>query len=67
MIYCELLGTEVKFGHIHAITLTQSESLLGKRIGYLAASLFLDSEDDESVLVVNSFIRDLSTTNQIEV
>uniref|UniRef100_A0A8C6UTV6 AP-4 complex subunit epsilon n=1 Tax=Neogobius melanostomus TaxID=47308 RepID=A0A8C6UTV6_9GOBI len=48
-IYCEMLGYEASFSYIHAIKLAQQGSILDKRVGYLAVTLFLN-ENHEFVL-----------------
>jgi len=45
-IYVEMLGHDGSFAHIHAINMTQEKSILSKRIGYLASTLFLDDDND---------------------
>ncbi|MGH0119015.1 UNVERIFIED_CONTAM: hypothetical protein FKN15_003564 [Acipenser sinensis] len=67
MIYCEMLGYEASFGYIHAIKLAQQGSLLEKRVGYLAVSLFLNESHELLLLLVNTVLKDLQSTNLIEV
>ena len=33
LIYCEMLGVECPWGYIHAVKMTQSGSIMDKRIG----------------------------------
>ncbi|XP_037071663.1 AP-4 complex subunit epsilon-1-like [Pollicipes pollicipes] len=58
-VYCHLLGYDVRFICIHAITLAQQGSLLQKRMGYLAVSLLLRPTDELAVLLVNTVLGDL--------
>ncbi|KAG9337022.1 hypothetical protein JZ751_029881 [Albula glossodonta] len=66
-IYCEMLGYEASFSYIHAIKLAQQGSGLEKRVGYLAVSLFLNESHDLLLLLVNTVLKDLQSTNLIEV
>ncbi|KAL4660713.1 AP-4 complex subunit epsilon-1 [Arapaima gigas] len=66
-IYCEMLGYEASFTYIHAIKLAQQGSVLEKRVGYLAVSLFLHECHDLLLLLVNTVLKDLQSTNLIEV
>lgn len=65
MMYCEMLGHRVEFGYIHAVNMTQRPSLTEKRVGYLAATLFLDSSSELLILLVNTLQRDLKSTNHV--
>ncbi len=58
-IYVEMLGHDASFSQIHAVNLTQSKSLLVKRIGYLACSLFIDENSDMVILMISTIQRDL--------
>ncbi|KAM3609182.1 uncharacterized protein V6R79_010826 [Siganus canaliculatus] len=66
-IYCEMLGYEASFSYIHAIKLAQQGSALEKRVGYLAVSLFLNESHELLLLLVNTVLKDLQSTNLIEV
>ncbi|XP_014680274.1 PREDICTED: AP-4 complex subunit epsilon-1-like [Priapulus caudatus] len=67
MIYCEMLGYQVPFAYIHAVNLAQKGTLNNKRIGYLAASLCFDEDNELALLLVNTIQRDMSSTNVLEV
>ncbi|XP_017373369.1 AP-4 complex subunit epsilon-1 [Cebus imitator] len=67
LIYCEMLGYDASFGYIHAIKLAQQGSLLEKRVGYLAVSLFLHESHELLLLLVNTVVKDLQSTNLVEV
>ena len=66
-MYCEMLGYRVNFGHVAAVNMTQHENLSLKRLGYLAASLFLYEDHPLMILLVSSLTRDLKSNNAIEV
>ncbi|KAK6309372.1 hypothetical protein J4Q44_G00208350 [Coregonus suidteri] len=66
-IYCEMLGYQASFSYIHAIKLAQQGSVLEKRVGYLAVSLFLNETDEFLLLLVNTVLKDLQSTNLIDV
>lgn len=67
MMYCEMLGQPVEFGYILVLQLTQMRArLIDKRVAYVCGSLFLRPQDQMITLWVNSFIRDLKSTNQLE-
>ncbi|KAM5235538.1 AP-4 complex subunit epsilon-1 [Ctenodactylus gundi] len=67
LIYCEMLGYDASFGYIHAIKLAQQGNLLEKRVGYLAVSLFLHEGHELLLLLVNTVVKDLQSTNLVEV
>lgn len=66
-IYCEMMGYEASFSYIHAIKLAQQGTILDKRVGYLAVSLFLNENHELLLLLVNTVLKDLQSTNLIEV
>ncbi|KAJ8417056.1 hypothetical protein AAFF_G00282830 [Aldrovandia affinis] len=66
-IYCEMLGYEASFSYIHAIKLAQQGNGLEKRVGYLAVCLFLNESHDLLLLLVNTVLKDLQSTNLIDV
>ncbi|GAA6087115.1 AP-4 complex subunit epsilon-1 isoform X2 [Tachysurus ichikawai] len=66
-MYCEMLGYEASFAYIHAIKLAQQGTVLEKRVGYLAVSLFLNESHELLLLLVNTVLKDLQSTNLIEV
>lgn len=66
-MYCEMLGYEATFAYIHAIKLAQQGTVLEKRVGYLAVSLFLNESHELLLLLVNTVLKDLQSTNLIEV
>ncbi|XP_057185664.1 AP-4 complex subunit epsilon-1 isoform X1 [Triplophysa rosa] len=66
-MYCEMMGYEASFTYIHAIKLAQQGGVLEKRVGYLAVSLFLSESHELLLLLVNTVLKDLQSTNLIEV
>ena len=66
-IYVEMLGHDASFSHIYAVNLTQSKNLLVKRIGYLAASLFIDESSEMMILMISTMQKDLKSMNHLEV
>uniref|UniRef100_A0A8C2AVN6 AP-4 complex subunit epsilon n=1 Tax=Cyprinus carpio TaxID=7962 RepID=A0A8C2AVN6_CYPCA len=66
-MYCEMLGYDASFTYIHAIKLAQQGGVLEKRVGYLAVSLFLNEGHELLLLLVNTVLKDLQSTNLIEV
>ena len=66
-IYVEMLGHDASFAHIYAVNLTQSKNILVKRIGYLAASLFIDENSEMIILMISTMQKDLQSRNHLEV
>lgn len=66
-MYIEMLGHSAPFAHIHAINLTQSKSLILKRIGYLMCSLFFNKDSDLLIMLVSTILKDLNSTDIHEV
>lgn len=65
-MYCEMLGYDASFSYIHAIKLAQQGGVMEKRVGYLAVSLFLSEGHELLLLLVNTVLKDLQSTNLIE-
>ncbi|XP_068655490.1 AP-4 complex subunit epsilon [Aristolochia californica] len=63
LVYVEMLGHDASFGYIHAVKMTHDDSLLLKRTGYLAVTLFLNEDHDLIILIVNTIQRDLKSDN----
>ena len=66
-IYCEMLGHDASFSHLHAVNLTQDKNILNKRVGYLACSLLLNENSEFLILLVASLQKDLQSSNWVEV
>ena len=58
LVYVEMLGHDSSFSYIHAIKMTHDDSLLLKRTGYLAVTLFLNEDHDLIILIVNTIQKD---------
>ncbi|XP_022736019.1 AP-4 complex subunit epsilon-like [Durio zibethinus] len=63
LVYVEMLGHDASFGYIHAVKMTHDDSLLVKRTGYLAVTLFLNEDHDLIILIVNTIQKDLKSDN----
>ncbi|KAF8391907.1 hypothetical protein HHK36_022247 [Tetracentron sinense] len=63
LVYVEMLGHDASFGYIHAVKMTHDDSLLLKRTGYLAVTLFLNEDHDLIILIVNTIQKDLKSDN----
>lgn len=63
LVYVEMLGHDASFGYIHAVKMTHDDSLLLKRTGYLAVTLFLEENHDLIILIVNTIQKDLRSDN----
>ncbi|KAL0795502.1 hypothetical protein Bca101_066879 [Brassica carinata] len=67
LVYIEMLGHDASFGYIHAVKMTHHDTLLLKRTGYLAVTLFLDEDHDLIILIVNTIQKDLRSDNYLVV
>lgn len=67
LVYIEMLGHDAAFGYIHAVKMTHDDSLLLKRTGYLAVTLFLNEDHDLIILIVNTIQKDLKSDNYLVV
>ena len=67
LVYVEMLGHDASFGYIHAVKMTHDDSLLLKRTGYLAVTLFLKEDHDLIILIVNTIQKDLRSDNYLVV
>ncbi|CAL0313224.1 unnamed protein product [Lupinus luteus] len=63
LVYIEMLGHDASFGYIHAVKMTHHDSLLLKRTGYLAVTLFLNPDHDLIILIINTIQKDLKSDN----
>ena len=63
-----LLGHDASFGYIEAVNLTQHETLMARRLGYMASCMFLHKNPDlVGMLLVNSLQKDLSCPDVMRV
>ncbi|KAE9597930.1 putative adaptor protein complex AP-4, epsilon subunit [Lupinus albus] len=65
LVYIEMLGHDASFGYIHAVKMTHDDSLLLKRTGYLAVTLFLNPDHDLIILIINTIQKDLKSDNYL--
>ncbi|GMM35964.1 Apl4 protein [Saccharomycopsis crataegensis] len=64
LLYLYILGEKTHFGQIECIKLLASSNFIDKRLGYLAASLLLDENQEILTLLTNSLVQDLNHPNQ---
>ncbi|KAK9706997.1 hypothetical protein RND81_07G166500 [Saponaria officinalis] len=67
LVYVEMLGHDASFGYIHAVKMTHDDTVLHKRTGYLAVTLFLNDDHDLIILIVNTIQKDLRSDNYLVV
>ncbi|KAI7896890.1 armadillo-type protein [Mucor mucedo] len=68
LIHCYMLGYSVDFSIIYAIMASQSgESVMDKRVGYLACTLFLQRNNELGIMLINTLQRDLKSQNYLDV
>ncbi|KAJ3338982.1 hypothetical protein HDU93_008805 [Gonapodya sp. JEL0774] len=67
LLYIYILGYEVEFGHVEAISLISSSKYSEKQVGYLACTLLLGDGNEMIRLVINSLRKDLEDANEINV
>lgn len=67
LVYVEMLGHDASFGYIHAVKMTHDDTILLKRTGYLAVTLFLNQDHDLIILIVNTIQKDLKSDNYLVV
>lgn len=66
-MYCHLVGYNASSIGIHAIKLAQTGTLLHRKMGYLACSILLPSDSQLLLLVTNTIVKDLSSTNLLDI
>jgi len=66
IIHIAHLGYDVSSAHIHCVKLASAGTILQRKMGYLACSLLLGSSDQLSLLLTNTILRDLASTNMAE-
>jgi len=65
LLYMYILGWDVDFGHLEALSLISANKFSEKQIGYLAMTLFLHEKHELLPLVVNSIRKDLVDANEL--
>ena len=63
ILFIYLLGYDIDFGHAEAVGLCGSTKFSEKQLGYLAASLLLQSNPDLVRLIINQIKKDLADPN----
>lgn len=63
LVYINMLGYDVNFGHMEMIALVSSASYAEKLVGYLSVSVMLKNTDEQITLVVQSIKKDLQSTS----
>lgn len=66
-VYCELLGHDASFAYFEALKLCSAPTLAEKRVGYLTVGLCLHPEHELMLLLINTMLRDLSSTNYLDI
>lgn len=66
-MYVEMLGQDASFSYIRAVELCASTNIIQKRVGFLAASVFLSPEHEFRFMLVNQIQRDMNSSNQLEI
>eukprot|EP01132_Coremiostelium_polycephalum_P002027 gene2027-2494_t len=59
LLYMYMLGYELDFGHMEAVTLLSSTKFSEKQIGYIAIGILLNETHEMLPLIINSFKEDL--------
>eukprot|EP00915_Cephaloidophora_sp_WS-2016_P004849 GHVH01006476.1.p1 GENE.GHVH01006476.1~~GHVH01006476.1.p1 ORF type:complete len:474 (+),score=61.52 GHVH01006476.1:38-1459(+) len=63
-LYCEMFGTDASFAFIQGINLAQdNKNLMAKRTGYLFCGLSFVPRCEANLLLVNTLLKDLESSN----
>lgn len=62
LVYVNMLGYDVDFGHMEMIALVSAPSYAEKLVGYLSVSVMLRNTDEQITLVVQAIKNDLQST-----
>ena len=63
LIFLDLIGINTSFAHVQIINLMNNQYFSYKRIGYLAAELLFDENNDIYVLVTHTISKDLKSVD----
>ncbi|GAB1601186.1 AP-4 complex subunit epsilon-1-like isoform X2 [Argonauta hians] len=66
LIFCHMMGYDTSFGNIHAVKLAQQGSGWMKWMGYLSCGILLHEDHELIVLLVNTILKDLRSTNILD-
>ena len=61
LVFLDMLGENLSWGQMEAITLMTHDRFSYKRVGYIGASVILDENAELSVLVTQTLLRDLQS------
>jgi AP-1 complex subunit gamma-1 len=65
LLYLYILGEPTYFGQVECLKLIASSRFMDKRVGYMAAMLILDENQDILTLLTNSLDIDLKSSNHL--
>lgn len=66
LIFCHMIGYDVSCGYIHAVKLAQRGTGWMKWIGYLSSGILLHEDHELVVLLINTILKDLRSTNILD-
>jgi len=64
LLYIYMLGYEVEFGHMEAVSLVSSDNFPEKQVGYMVTTVLLNESHEFIRLVINSIQKDLNSRNE---
>ena len=67
LMYVEMLGHDGSFGYIKAVELAAAQSIVHKRVGYLACGACLSPDHEFRFMLINRLQRDLASENILDV
>merc|ERR1719369_590752 len=67
VVYMHLLGYDCSPVYIHCLTMAGSGSMLSRKMGYLACSVIIPPTHQLALLITNSILTDLSSSNIMEI
>ena len=67
LVHIHLLGYDTSRAFIHCVKQAGAGSILSRKMGYLAVSVLIPPSHDLMVLVTNSILRDLASTNLVDI
>ena len=67
LVHIHLLGYDTSPAFIHCVKLAGTGSILSRKLGYLAVSVMIPPGHDLMVLVTNTILRDLASSNLVDI